>query len=101
MKAMITADTISYYPNLNKPFDIYTDASDYQMGVAIIQDGHPIAYWSKKLADLQKHYNTTEKELLAIVMCVKEDHDILYSGVINVYTDHKNLSFKTHYLHPE
>ena len=42
---MIAADTMSYYPDLNKPFDIYTDISDYQLlGAAIIQDSRPIAY---------------------------------------------------------
>ena len=29
MKAMIAADVMSYYPDLNKPFEIYTDASNY------------------------------------------------------------------------
>ena len=95
MKAMIAADAMAYYPDLNKPFEIYTDGSDCQMGAAIIQDGHPIAYWSKKLTDSQRGYNTTEKELLAVVMCVRKYHDILYGGVINVYTDHKNLTFNT------
>ena len=59
MKAMVAADAMSYYPDLNKPFEIYTDKSEYQMGAAIIQDGHPIAYWLKKLTDLQQGYNTT------------------------------------------
>ena len=86
---------MSYYLDLNKPFKIYTDASEYQMGAAIIQDGHPIAYWSKKLTDLQRGYNTTEKQLLAVVMCMKKYHDILFGGVINVYKDHKNLTFNT------
>lgn len=63
MKAMIVADAMSCYPDLNKHFNIYIDASEYQMGAAIIQDGHPIAYWSKKMTDLQHNYNTKEKEL--------------------------------------
>ena len=95
MKAMIAANAMAYYPDRNKPFEIYTDASNYQMGAAIIQDGHPIAYWSKKLTDLQRGYNTTEKELLAVVMCMREYHDILYGGVINIYTDCKNLTYNT------
>ena len=61
MKAMIAVDAMSYYPDLNKPFKIYTDASDYQMDATIIQDEHPVAYWSKKLSDTQKGYNTIEK----------------------------------------
>ena len=28
-------------------------------------------------------------------MCIKEYHDILYGGVINVYTNHRNLTFHT------
>ena len=47
------------------------------------------------MTDLQRGYNTTEKELLAVVMCMREYHDILYGDVINVYMGHKNLTFNT------
>lgn len=60
-----------------------------------IQDGHTISYWKKKLTHLQRGYSTTKKELLAVVICMKEYHDIFYGGVINVYTNHKNLTFHT------
>jgi len=44
MKAIISAEAMSAYPDLNIPFEIYTDASDYQLGAAVIQNGKPVAY---------------------------------------------------------
>ena len=46
LKSVMVADCLNAYLDYDKPFEIYTDASNYQLGAAIIQDKRPIAYWS-------------------------------------------------------
>ena len=95
MKALLMHDFLNAYPDLNLPFDVYTNASDYQLGAAIIQNGRPIAYYSRMLNDGEKNYTTTEKELLAIVLVLKEYQKMLLGAQITVHMDHKNLMFQT------
>ena len=86
-------ETLLFYPDFNKPFEIHTDASLHQIGAVITQDGKPVAFYSRKLRDGQHNYTTTERELLAIVETLKEFRTILLGQMIKIYTDHKNLTF--------
>jgi hypothetical protein len=72
MRLLIAADALAAYPDHNKRSNVYTDASDFQLGACIIQEGRPIAYFSHKLTKSQQNYTTMEKKMLSIVATLKE-----------------------------
>jgi len=74
---------------------IHTDASKLQLGAFISQNNQPIAFYSRKLNPNQVNYTTTERELLSIMETLKEFRNILLGQKLKVYTDNKNLMYKT------
>ena len=95
MKKIVAREVLLSYPNFNDVFEIHTDASATQLGAVISQKGKPIAFYSRKLNPAQTRYTTTERELLAIVETLKEFKNILLGQQLRVYTDHKNLTYKS------
>ena len=51
--------SLAYYDR-SKPVVVQTDASEYGLGAALIQSGHPIAFASKMLAEIETHYANIE-----------------------------------------
>jgi hypothetical protein len=67
MRLLMTANALAAFRDHNKRFDVYTNASDFQLGACIIQEGGPVAYFLQKLTKSQQNYTTMEKEMLSIV----------------------------------
>jgi hypothetical protein len=49
MKEIIVQDIMLTYPQFDKPFHVYTDASELQIRGVIMQDSKPLGFFSKKL----------------------------------------------------
>ena len=92
-KELVNITTVTF-PDYSLPFEIYTDASDIQIGAAITQNGKPICFFSKKLTPVQQKYPITERELLAIATTLKAYKSMLLGQRLTIYTDHKNLTQK-------
>ncbi|CAH0014489.1 unnamed protein product [Clonostachys rhizophaga] len=80
------------------PVDMYTDASGYGAGCAVLQtrDNHawPILYDSFLFNKTQRNYGTYKRELLAIVeFCRKHTHLFTLRGMSTIWTDHKPLTW--------
>ncbi|KAL0462645.1 UNVERIFIED_CONTAM: Transposon Tf2-11 polyprotein [Sesamum latifolium] len=69
-RAMVT-DPVSALSDMSKPFVVETDASDFTLGGVLMQDGHPVAFESRKLKDVERRYSVHEKALLAVVHCLR------------------------------
>ena len=90
---MVAQDTLLTRPDLTKPFDIYTDASKWQIVDVVSQERKPVGYRSKKFNAAQQNYTVTEKELLSIVESLRYFKTILLGQNMTVCTDHKNLTY--------
>ena len=82
IKQVLSSEPILRYPNFNKEFILTTDASDEGIGAVLSQgkvgNDLPIAYASRTLNKAERNYDTTEKELLAIVWATKHFRPYLY-----------------------
>nr|GFA60760.1 reverse transcriptase domain-containing protein [Tanacetum cinerariifolium] len=71
LKKKLTKAPILIAPNWDLPFELMCDASNFAIGAVLGQrhEKHfrPIHYASKTLTDAESNYNTTEKEMLAVV----------------------------------
>ena len=76
---------------------IECDSSGYAVGGTLMQKmkglWHSVAYFSKKLNPAESNYPIHDKEMLAIIRCIREWRTQLVGQHFEVWSDHRNLAY--------
>jgi hypothetical protein len=88
LKQKLTEAPLLRTPNEGLPYEVVTDASDLGLGAVLLQEGHHVAFESRKLNSAELNYNVTEKEMLAIVHALRVWRCYLEGADFTLYTDH-------------
>nr|GFC79231.1 putative mitochondrial protein [Tanacetum cinerariifolium] len=80
-------------PDFNEPVIVETDASGEGIGAVLQQSGHPIAYYSKKLAPRHHSLSTYEKELLVVIQALHKWRGYLLDKHFIIKINHFSLKY--------
>ncbi|MCI00250.1 transposon TF2-1 polyprotein, partial [Trifolium medium] len=78
-------------PDFSQPFIIETDASGIGVGAVLGQNGHPIAYFSKKLSPRMQKQSAYTRELLAITEALAKFRHYVLGNKFIIRTDQRSL----------
>ena len=87
---MFLRTTLAYY-DCTQPLVLQTDASEYGLSVAPIQNNKPIAFASEMFIDIETRYTNVERESLSVCFGLEKFHPYIYGRHITVQNDHKPL----------
>jgi hypothetical protein len=106
LKSSLTVVPLLAYPDPNKPYILYTDASDTCIGACLTQEcsaddrilpniphEKPIYFLSHRLSRSQCKWSTIEKEAFAIHFALSKLDYYLHNARFTIKTDHRPLRY--------
>ncbi|EGT53594.1 hypothetical protein CAEBREN_03434 [Caenorhabditis brenneri] len=108
LRDALASEPILGYPDYDKPFHIFCDASAVAQGAALMQarpdnekDFYAIAYASRTLSDPETRWPAIQVEMGAIIFALRQFRPYICLSKIILHSDHKPLTFllqksKTH-----
>jgi transposase InsO family protein len=95
-KLLVTNYVVRHVPDFERPFHLYTDASQYGMGGFLGQPkkdgGYDVLFcFARAFTDIQTRYSVIEKECLAILTGIDRAAPYVADRHFWVYTDHRPL----------
>jgi hypothetical protein len=93
LRKLLTTAPVLALPDIEKPFNVFCDASKIGLGCVLMQEGRVIAYASRQWRKHEINYPTHDLELAAVVHALKIWRHYLLGNVCNIFTDHKSLKY--------
>lgn len=98
LKEKLVSSPILVYPDWNKNFHVFIDASGIAIGAVLAQPrernmDHPIYFTSRKLSTTEKNYTTTERAALAMLYSLQNFRHYLLGAPFKFFTNHSTLKY--------
>ena len=97
LKLALTSPPLLAYPDYDKHFKVYADASSFAVGGVLAQDKNGtervICYVGRSLKPAERNYGITEKECLALVFTIRKLDCYLRYSSLTAIVDHSALKW--------
>jgi len=93
LKGILVKTPMLKLPDFDKDFEIHSDASDFTIGGILLQEGRPVAFESKKLNETERRWPAHEKEMWAVIHCLKTWGHYIGSKDVVVWTNNVTLKY--------
>jgi len=93
LKEAVTTAPVLSMPDFSKPFIVECDASSHGFGAVMVQDSHPVAFFSRPVAPRHRALAAYERELIGLVHTVRHWRPYLWGRSFTIKTDHYSLKY--------